>query len=115
MADENKRPGFGGIGGIGEGIRTGIGILSALGEAVEETLEEAVKRGDLSPDRARQAMRDAAEKLQGSFERVGDRLDVVSRKEYDDLRAELAELRERVARLESSGPSPESPSMIAPE
>ena len=34
MADEQRRAG---IGGIGEGIRAGIGILSAFKEAVEET------------------------------------------------------------------------------
>src|SRR5690606_36554501 len=29
-------------GGLGEGLRTGIGILTALKEAIEETIEDAV-------------------------------------------------------------------------
>ena len=34
---------------IGEGLRAGIGILSAFREAIEETIEEAVERNDLNP------------------------------------------------------------------
>ena len=95
MADEQrKRP------GIGEGIRTGIGVLTAFREAVEETLQEAVDRGDLKPERAKQALTDALSKAQGAVGgavgAVGDRLDWVSRKEFDDLRAEVAELRRRL-------------------
>lgn len=95
MTDEQrKRP------GIGEGIRTGIGVLTAFKEAVEETLQEAVDRGDLKPERARQALTDALSRAQGAVGgAVGDvreRLDWVSRKEFDELRAEVAELRRRL-------------------
>ena len=122
MADEQKRSGPG-IGGIGDGIRTGIGILNAFREAVEDTLQEAVDRGDLSPDRARRAMRDAAQKLQEGLGDARERLDLVSRKEYEDLRAELASLRERVSRLEGpggagaagEGASPDAPGIIVTE
>jgi polyhydroxyalkanoate synthesis regulator phasin len=106
MSDEQRKSG---IGGIGDGIRTGIGILNAFREAIEETLEEAVKRGDLSPERAGHAMRDAAQKVQESFDGARDRFDFVSRREYDDLRAELDGLRARVARLEGGAPAAADP------
>ena len=101
MANEQKPRG--GIGGIGDGIRTGIGVLNAFKEAIEETLQEAVDRGDLAPDRAKQAMRDAAQRLQSAFDDTRGRLEFVSRKEYDELRAEVATLRERVERHERGG------------
>lgn len=106
MAEEQRR------GGIGEGIRTGIGILSALREAVEETLQEAVDRGDVSPDRARRAIRDMTERLSSTLEEARDRVDVVSRRELDELREEVAALRERVARLE--GPPPAAGEQLSP-
>jgi polyhydroxyalkanoate synthesis regulator phasin len=92
MSDEQqrKRP------GIGEGIRTGIGVLTAFREAVEETLQEAVDRGDLKPERAKQALTDALSRAQGAVGDVRERLDFVSRKEFDELRAEVAELRRRL-------------------
>lgn len=113
MADEQRRTGFG---GIGEGIRTGIGILNAFREAIEETLDSAVQRGDLTPERARQTMREAFDRVQESFEGARERLDLVPRAELDELRAELAQLRERVARLEAAGPGqPPPPGMIITE
>ncbi len=101
--EQRKRP------GIGEGIRTGIGVLTAFKEAVEETLQEAVDRGDLKPERAKQALTDVYSRAQGAVGDVRERLDWVSRKEFDDLRAEVAELRRRLeggsgALLPSSGP-----------
>ena len=113
MTEEQKRSS--GIGGIGDGIRTGIGILSAIREAIEETFDEAVKRGDLSPDRARQAMSDVAERIQGTVEGARERLDFVSRREYEELRVEVDRLRERLARLEGSGSAPEAPGIIITE
>jgi polyhydroxyalkanoate synthesis regulator phasin len=101
MSDQQKQRG--GLGGIGDGLRTGIGILNAFKEAIEETLQEAVERGDLSPDRAKRAMRDAAQRVQEVFDETRDRVDFVPRAELDSLRAEIAALRERVARLEERG------------
>jgi polyhydroxyalkanoate synthesis regulator phasin len=97
---QQKKTGFG---GIRDGIRTGLGILGAFKDAVEETLQEAVDRGDLAPERAKQAMRDAAHRLQSAFDETRDRMDFVSRREYEELRAELAGARERLERLEKRG------------
>jgi polyhydroxyalkanoate synthesis regulator phasin len=98
---QRKRP------GIGEGIRTGIGVLTAFKEAVEETLQEAVERGDLKPERAKQALTDALSRAQDAVGDVRERLDFVSRKEFDELRAEVAELRRR---LDGGG----APTLLSP-
>lgn len=110
MSDETRKSG---IGGISDGIRTGIGILTAFKEAVEETLQEAVDRGDLSPDRAKQAMQGAADRLQAGLEEARDRFDVVTRRDFEALRDEVADLRARIARLEAEKTGDaESPSGI---
>ena len=106
MPDEPRRPG---ISSLSEGIRTGIGILTAFKEAVEETLQEAVERGDLSPERAKQAMQGAADRLQAGIEDARDRFDVVTRSEFEALRDEVADLRARLARLEGQPPAAEEP------
>jgi polyhydroxyalkanoate synthesis regulator phasin len=105
MSEEQQRSG---LGGIGEGIRTGIGILSAFKEAFEQTLDEAVERGEFTPERARQAMREAADRIQLGLDGARERLDFVSRREYEDLRDEISRLRDRIDRLEGSSP-PEPP------
>lgn len=89
-----------GIGGIGDGIRTGLGILGAFKDAMEETLQEAVDRGDLAPDRARDAMRDAGRRLQSVFDETRDRMEMVPKREHEELKAEVASLRDRLERLE---------------
>lgn len=97
MSEEQRRSG---IGSLSEGIRTGLGILNAFKEAVEETLQESVDRGDLSPERARQAMQGAADRLQNSIDEARDRFDVVTRREFQALREEIGDLKVRMDRLE---------------
>lgn len=99
MQDDQQRQ-QGPLGGIGEGLRTGIGILNAFREAAEEALGEAMERGDLTPERAKALVRDAAGRVQSSLGETRERFDFVSRREMDELRAELARLRTRVAALE---------------
>jgi len=88
---------------IGEGLRAGIGILTAFKEAIEETIDEAAARNDLRPERAKEALTGALTRAQGAFDDVRERLDVVPRREFDVLRVELEELRRRVERLEGGG------------
>jgi polyhydroxyalkanoate synthesis regulator phasin len=97
---------------IREGIRAGIGILGALKDAIEETVDDMLRRGELSEDRAKEAVRTTMERAQTAFDDARMRLDFVPRREFDELAAELAELRARVDRMEAGGPSqgPSGPS-----
>jgi polyhydroxyalkanoate synthesis regulator phasin len=85
---------------IGEGIRSGVGVLSAFKEAIEETIQEANARGDLSPDRAKQFLGDALHRAQDAVGEVRERLEWVPRKEFEALQAEVAELRGRLDALQ---------------
>jgi polyhydroxyalkanoate synthesis regulator phasin len=114
MAEEQRRSG---IGGIGDGIRAGIGILNSLKEAAEETIQEAVDRGDLSPDRAKRVVQDTMDRIQSTFEGARDRMDLVSRKEFDELKAEVKQLREQLdgRPTEDAGGAPPAPGIIITE
>lgn len=85
---------------IGEGIRSGIGVLSAFKEAIEETIQEASARGDLSPERAKQFLGDALHRAQDTVGEVRERLDFVPRREFDAVLRLVEELERRVAALE---------------
>lgn len=87
---EEKRSGF------SEGVRQGLGVLSAFKEAIEETLSEARERGDLSPERARTAMKGALHRAQEVAGDARERLDLVNRKEFEALRDRVEELWRRV-------------------
>ena len=90
---------------VSDGIRQGIGVLSAFKEALEETIQEARDRGDLSADRAKQVMKEALDKAQSAAGDAKERLDFVHRSEFDSLREEVELLRARVAVLEADHPS----------
>lgn len=105
---------------IGEGIRSGIGVLAAFKEAIEETIQEASARGDLSPDRAREFLGTALHRAQDAAGEVRERLDLVPRRDFDLLVAEVAELRRRLEMLEGGAapalPAPgATPLLEAPE
>jgi polyhydroxyalkanoate synthesis regulator phasin len=91
--------------GIKEGLRTGIGILAAFKDAIEETIDDLLKQGDVSPDRAGEAVRSAMAKAQETLDEARDRFDWVSRKEFEALRAEVDTLRRKVADLEGQSDS----------
>lgn len=103
MEDQNQskqsRP------GIGDGIRQGLGILNSFRQAVEDSLQEAVQRGDLSADRATQTMKDILQRAQTGFDDARGRLDFVQRAEHENLKREVEALRLRVDALESGGPT----------
>jgi polyhydroxyalkanoate synthesis regulator phasin len=86
---------------IGEGVRSGVGVLVALKEAIEETIQEAHERGDLSPARAREFLGSALHRAQDAAGEVRERLDLVPRRDFDLLRAEVEALRARLDELES--------------
>jgi polyhydroxyalkanoate synthesis regulator phasin len=93
-------------GGVGddlrEGVRAGIGILSALKDAIEETVQDMANRGELSEERAREAVRSTMSRVQGAFDDARVRFDFVPRREFEALKAEVADLRARLARHETT-------------
>ena len=95
MSSRDRRPGDLGE-NLREGVRTVAGILGALKDAVEESFDELRARGDLSPERAREAARATMQRAQEELENVRERFDFVSRKEFDALRAEVDALRARL-------------------
>lgn len=99
MSDEQRRrddP-------FAEGIRTVTGILGALKDAIEESFDELKERGDLSPERAREAARTTVKRAQDQFDEMRTRLDFVTRRELDELRAEMDALRARLDAHEAGG------------
>jgi polyhydroxyalkanoate synthesis regulator phasin len=92
---------------VREGIRAGIGILSAIKDAVEETIQDMANRGELSQERAREAMRTTMERAQVAFDDARVRFDFVPRREFEALKAEVADLRSRIERHEAAGHGPE--------
>jgi polyhydroxyalkanoate synthesis regulator phasin len=102
MTDENK-------GGIRDGMKQGLGVLSAFKEAVEETINEARERGDLSPDRAKEIMRGALDRAHDAADGARDRFDLVPRKDLDSLAARVRRLEALAGidpRLESGDEAP---------
>jgi polyhydroxyalkanoate synthesis regulator phasin len=101
MTEEQRR------GDAGEGLRDGVraifGVVGALKDAVEETFQELLDRGELSPERAREAARSTVKKAQDTVEDMRDRLDFITRREFDELRAEVAQLRSAFAAQNAAG------------
>ena len=86
---------------VSDGIKQGIGVLSAFRDALEETINEARERGDLSADRAKEVMKSALHKAQEAAEGAKDRLDFVNQKEFDGLRGVVDDIKDRVSALEA--------------
>lgn len=96
---QGKREGF------SEGVRQGLGVLSAFKEAIEETLSEVRERGDLSPERARAAMKDALHRAQAVAGEAREKVDFVGRKEFDALKDRVDELWARMSAGSGGGPA----------
>jgi polyhydroxyalkanoate synthesis regulator phasin len=106
MTDGTRRPVDEAKEGIKEGVRAVTGILAALRDAIEETIGDIKERGDLDPDRVKQAAKDTMHRAEGAFEDMKERVDFVARKDFEALRAELEALRVRVVNLESRHAGP---------
>ena len=85
---------------VSDGIRQGIGVLSAFKDALEETINEARERGDLSADHAKEVMKNALHKAQEAAEGAKERLDFVHQKDFDGLRDVVDDVKARVSALE---------------
>jgi len=94
MADEKKRTEPGDA--FREGVRAVTGVLGALRDAVEQTFEELREKGDLSPDRAREAARETMRRAQEAVEEVRERLEFVPRREFEELKAQVDALRQEL-------------------
>ena len=79
-----------------EGVRAVAGVLGALRDAVEQTFEELKEKGDLSPERAKEAARETMRRAQEAAETVRDRLEFVPRREFDELKAQVEALKAEV-------------------
>ena len=75
-------------------------MLSAMKDAIEETLKEAKERGDLTPERAKQVMRTTLEKAQEKAGEARDALDFVKQKEFDVLKKVVEQIELRVGGIE---------------
>ena len=90
---------------MGEGIKQGIGVLSAFKDALEETIQEARDRGDLSAERAKEVMKEALDKAQAAASGARERLDFANQAEFEALAERVSALEERVFG-ESAGDGP---------
>lgn len=86
-----------------EWVRATTGILSAFKEAMEETIQDILERGDLAPERAREAVRQTMSRAQQAVEETRVRLDFATRQEVAELRDQVDELRRRIEMLEPGG------------
>ena len=84
------------------GIRQGMSMLSAMKDAIEETLSEARERGDLTPERAKEVMRSTLEKAQARAGEAREAFDFVKQKDFDGLKGVVDELKKRVKGVERS-------------
>jgi polyhydroxyalkanoate synthesis regulator phasin len=102
MADEGQRRNDPGD-SFREGVRAVSGILGAFKDAIEQTFNDLSEKGDISPDRAKDAARDAMKRAQDAVDEMKGRLEFVSRREFDTLKAEVDALRAQVERHMSHG------------
>ncbi|HSR42411.1 MAG TPA: hypothetical protein VLL48_09570 [Longimicrobiales bacterium] len=98
--------------GFSDGIKQGLGVLSAFKEALEETIHDARERGDLSAERAREMVQGAMSRAREAAGEAKERLDFATQQDLDALGERVEELRVRLENLErrvpqdpSAGPS----------
>ena len=86
---------------VGDGIRQGIGVLSAFKDALEETIHDARERGDLSAERAKEVMKGALDRAQAAASGARERFDFATQADLDALQEGVDELKRRVSALEA--------------
>ena len=91
--------------GISDGLKQGLGVLSAFKEALEETIHDAKERGDLSTERAKEVLHGAMAKAKEAAGEAKDRLDLATQREFDTLRAKVEDLRGRMDKTDAGGRS----------
>jgi polyhydroxyalkanoate synthesis regulator phasin len=101
MADGQKKGDPGDV--LREGMRAVTGVVGAFKDAIEQTFNDLSARGDIAPDRARDAARDAMKRAQDAMDDMRERVDFVTRREFDELKAEVAALQAQVERHAGSG------------
>ena len=87
---------------MGDGIKEGLGVLSAFKDALEETIQEARDRGDLSTDRAKEVMKETLGRAQTAAEEARGRLDFVTQAELETVRSRVDAMQHRLKELEES-------------
>jgi polyhydroxyalkanoate synthesis regulator phasin len=114
MTEESKKDGTGeangepedggsdGRGRMGDGIRSGLGVLTAFKDALEETIQEARDRGDLSTERAKEVMKETLEKAQSAAEGAKEKLDFAHQGEMEAVRRAVDSIKDRLSALEVS-------------
>jgi polyhydroxyalkanoate synthesis regulator phasin len=100
-SDSRSSGGGSGSRSFADGVRQGIGVLGAFKDALEETIQEARDRGDLSSERARDVMKDALHKAQSAAEGARERLDFATQGQVDTLQEAVDALATRVSALEA--------------
>ena len=95
---------------VREGVRSIVGILGALKDAIEESFDELRERAEDTPERAREAARSTVKQAKETVEDVRERFDFVARKDLADVREEIGRLAARVRALEeAAGLMPAAP------
>lgn len=89
-------------GRMGDGIRSGLGVLTAFKDALEETIQEARDRGDLSTERAKEVMKETLEKAQKTAGEAREKLDFAHQGEMEAVRGAVDQIKERLSALEES-------------
>lgn len=87
---------------VKDGFRDGLGVLSAFKDALEETIQEARERGDLSTDRAKEVLKETLDKAQSAAEGARDRLDRSNPDEMESMRSAVDGIKDRLSSLEES-------------
>lgn len=112
MAEEQKRRDAGE--NIRDGMRAIVGVVGALKDAIEETFQELLDQGELSPERAREAARSTVKRAQDTVDEMRDRLDFVTRREFESLRDQVAALERQLQEHRAAGGGADAAAAAAP-